>query len=70
MTDPFVGKLCFFPCLFGKIESGSSAYNLASVKENVSGRILQMHANRKKDIDAVYSGDIAAVVGVKEHHHR
>ncbi len=65
MTDPFVGKLCFFRVYSGKIESGSSAYNPGKRQRERFGRILQMHANERKDIDAVYSGDIAAVVGVK-----
>jgi elongation factor G len=64
-TDPFVGKLCFFRVYSGVLNKGSSVYN--SVKGNTEriGRILQMHANDRKDIDTVYAGDIAAAVGLK-----
>ena len=64
-TDPFVGKLCFFRVYSGKVEAGSTVYN--SVKDNRErmGRILQMHANDRKDIDCCYAGDIAAAVGLK-----
>ncbi len=64
-TDPFVGKLCFFRVYSGSLKSGSGVYN--SVKDNNEriGRILQMHANHRQDIDMIYSGDIAAAVGLK-----
>ena len=64
-TDPFVGKLCFFRVYSGTIEAGSTVYN--SVKDNNErmGRIVQMHANDRKDIDRVYAGDSAAAVGLK-----
>ena len=64
-TDPFVGKLCFFRVYSGKVEAGSTVYN--SVKDNNErmGRILQMHANHRQDIDICYAGDIAAAVGLK-----
>ena len=64
-TDPFVGKLCFFRVYSGTIDAGSTVYN--SVKDNNErmGRIVQMHANDRKDIDRVYAGDIAAAVGLK-----
>ncbi|MBQ4602300.1 MAG: elongation factor G [Clostridia bacterium] len=65
MTDPFVGKLCFFRVYSGMIEAGSAAYNSTKGTRERFGRILQMHANDRKDIDVCYSGDIAAVVGVK-----
>ncbi len=65
MTDPFVGKLCFFRVYSGKIEKGTAVYNSSKDKEERFGRILQMHANDRKDIDVCYSGDIAAAVGVK-----
>ena len=65
MTDPFVGKLCFFRVYSGKIETGTTAYNSTKGKKERFGRILQMHANDRKDIDVCYSGDIAAVAGVK-----
>ena len=65
MTDPFVGKLCFFRVYSGKIEAGSAVYNANKGARERFGRILQMHANDRKDIDVCYSGDIAAVVGVK-----
>ena len=64
-TDPFVGKLCFFRVYSGTVEAGTTVYN--SVKDNRErlGRILQMHANHREDIDIVYAGDIAATVGLK-----
>ena len=64
-TDPFVGKLCFFRVYSGTVNAGSSVYN--SVKDNTErlGRILQMHANHRQDIETVYAGDIAAAVGLK-----
>ena len=66
MTDPYVGKLCFFRVYSGSIAAGETAFNpkKKGVKERF-GRILQMHANERKDIDRVYAGDIAAVVGTK-----
>ena len=65
MTDPFVGKLCFFRVYSGSIAAGSTVYNPAKRQRERMGRILQMHANDRADIDVCYSGDIAAVVGVK-----
>ena len=65
MTDPFVGKLCFFRVYSGKIEAGTTAYNSSKDAKERFGRILQMHANDRKDIDVCYAGDIAAVSGVK-----
>ena len=65
MTDPFVGKLCFFRVYSGKIEAGTTAYNSNKGTRERFGRILQMHANDRSDIDVCYSGDIAAVSGVK-----
>ena len=65
MTDPYVGKLCFFRVYSGKIEAGTTAYNSSKKQRERFGRILQMHANDRKDIDCCYSGDIAAVVGTK-----
>ena len=64
-TDPFVGKLCFFRVYSGTVDAGSTVYN--SVKDNNErmGRILQMHANHRQDIEKVYAGDIAAAVGLK-----
>ncbi len=64
-TDPYVGKLCFFRVYSGVVEAGSTVYN--SVKDNRErmGRILQMHANHRQDIDICYAGDIAAAVGLK-----
>ena len=64
-TDPFVGKLCFFRVYSGSVEKGTAVYNSTKDKEERLGRILQMHANDRQDIDVVYAGDIAAVVGVK-----
>ncbi len=65
MTDPFVGKLCFFRVYSGTIEAGNAAYNPEKKARERFGRILQMHANERKDIDKVYSGDIAAIIGTK-----
>ncbi len=64
-TDPFVGKLCYFRVYSGSVDAGATVLN--SVKDNRErmGRILQMHANHREDIDKVYSGDIAAAVGLK-----
>ena len=66
MTDPYVGKLCFFRVYSGSISAGETAFNpkKKGVKERF-GRILQMHSNERRDIDRVYAGDIAAVVGTK-----
>ncbi|MBE6654287.1 MAG: elongation factor G [Ruminococcaceae bacterium] len=64
-TDPFVGKLCFFRVYSGVIHSGETAYNPEKKSRERFGRILQMHANSRQDIDVVYSGDIAAIVGTK-----
>ena len=65
MTDPFVGKLCFFRVYSGTVEKGTGVYNSTKDKEERFGRILQMHANDRKDIDVCYAGDIASVVGVR-----
>ena len=65
MTDPFVGKLCFFRVYSGQIEVGQTVFNSNKDTRERMGRLLQMHANERKDLDHVYSGDIAAVVGVK-----
>ena len=65
-TDPFVGKLCFFRVYSGTLESGSSVLNSNKDKKERIGRILQMHANHREDIDKVYAGDIAAAVGLKD----
>ena len=64
-TDPFVGKLCFFRVYSGSVEKGKTVMNTTKGQRERLGRILQMHANHREDIEAVYSGDIAAVVGVK-----
>ena len=66
MTDPYVGKLAFFRVYSGVLESGSYVYNSTKGKKERIGRILQMHANNRKEIDRVYSGDIAAAVGLKD----
>ncbi len=66
MTDPFVGKLAFFRVYSGILEGGSYVYNSTKGKKERIGRILQMHANNRKEIDKVYSGDIAAAVGLKD----
>ena len=64
-TDPFVGKLCFFRVYSGTCEKGKTVMNSTKGQRERLGRILQMHANHREDIDAVYSGDIAAVVAVR-----
>ena len=64
-TDPFVGKLCFFRVYRGTLNAGSSVYNSTKGNTERIGRILQMHANHRQDIDTVYAGDIAAAVGLK-----
>jgi elongation factor G len=64
-TDPFVGKLCFFRVYSGHISTGSAVYNSTKRQRERLGRILQMHANHREDIETVYSGDIAAAVGLK-----
>ncbi len=66
MADPFVGKLCFFRVYSGKLSSGSYVLNSTKNKKERIGRILQMHANHREDIDMVYSGDIASAVGLKD----
>jgi len=66
MTDPFVGKLAFFRVYSGTIESGSYIYNSSKDKRERLGRILQMHANHRQEISTVYTGDIAAAVGLKD----
>ena len=64
-TDPFVGKLCFFRVYSGVLNAGSTVYNSTKGSNERIGRILQMHANHRQDIETVYAGDIAAAVGVK-----
>ena len=64
-ADPFVGKLCFFRVYSGKVEAGSTVLNSSKDKSERMGRILQMHANHRKDLDCCYCGDIAAAVGLK-----
>ena len=65
MTDPYVGKLCFFRVYSGTVEAGTTVYNSVKDQDERIGRILQMHANNRKDIDVCYAGDIAAAVGLK-----
>jgi len=64
-TDPYVGKLCYFRVYSGTLEKGTTVLNCTKGTKERMGRILQMHSNHREDIDIVYSGDIAAVVGVK-----
>jgi len=64
-TDPYVGKLCFFRVYAGTLNAGSSVYNSTKDNSERIGRILQMHANQRQDLDTVYAGDIAAAVGLK-----
>ena len=65
MTDPFVGKLCFFRVYSGSVSTGTNVYNSTKNKKERFGRILQMHANDRSDLDVCYAGDIAAVVSTK-----
>ena len=65
MTDPYVGKLCFFRVYSGSIDAGTTVYNSTKGKRERFGRILQMHANDRSDLDTIYAGDIAAVVATK-----
>ena len=65
MTDPYVGKLCFFRVYSGTLDAGTAVYNSVKDSNERIGRILQMHANNRKDIETVYAGDIAAAVGLK-----
>ena len=66
VADPYVGKLAFFRVYSGTLETGSYVYNATKGKRERIGRILQMHANHREEIDKVYSGDIAAAVGLKQ----
>ena len=64
-TDPYVGKLCFFRVYSGTVTAGSTVYNSVKDDQERMGRILQMHANHRKDLEICYAGDIAAAVGLK-----
>ena len=64
-NDPFVGTLCFFRVYSGTVNAGTTVYNTVKDNKERMGRILQMHANHREDLDTVYAGDIAAVVGLK-----
>ena len=64
-TDPFVGKICYFRVYSGKVDAGSNVYNSVKDSKERIGRILQMHANHREDIETCYAGDIAAAVGLK-----
>ncbi len=66
MADPYVGKLAFFRVYSGTLEAGSYVYNATKKRKERIGRILQMHANNRQEIDKVYAGDIAAAVGLKD----
>ena len=65
MTDPYVGKLCYFRVYSGMVHAGDTVFNSTKGKNERLGRILQMHANERKDIDCCYAGDIAAAIGIK-----
>ena len=65
MTDPYVGKLCFFRVYSGSVSTGTNVWNSTKDKRERFGRILQMHANERSDLDVCYAGDIAAVVSTK-----
>ncbi len=64
-TDPYVGTLAYFRCYSGVLEAGSYVYNSTKGKKERVGRLVQMHANERRDIDKIYSGDICAIVGLK-----
>ena len=64
-TDPFVGSLAYFRAYSGVLEAGSYVYNSTKEKKERVGRLVQMHSNERKDIDSIYSGDICAIVGLK-----
>ena len=64
-TDPYVGKICFFRVYSGKVDAGTTVYNSVKDQDERMGRILQMHANHRQDIETCYAGDIAAAVGLK-----
>jgi elongation factor G len=66
MADPFVGKLTYFRVYSGKLEAGSKVLNVSSGRQERIGRLLVMHANDREEVDAVYAGDIAAAVGIKQ----
>ena len=66
MTDPFVGRLTFFRVYSGIVEKGATVLNSTKGKKERMGRILQMHANKREEIEQVYCGDIAAAVGLKD----
>jgi elongation factor G len=66
MTDPFVGKLCFFRVYSGTLKAGTTVYNATTGKRERCGRLLMMHANHREEIDQVFTGDIAAMVGLKD----
>ena len=66
MTDPYVGKLCYIRVYSGKLTSGSYVYNSSKGRRERVGRLVRMHANERTEIDEVYAGDIAAVVGLKD----
>ncbi len=66
MTDPFVGRLTYFRMYSGVAESGSAVYNSVKRKRERFGRLMQMHANHREDVDKVYAGEIAAAVGLKD----
>ena len=66
MTDPYVGKLTYFRVYSGKLEAGSRVLNVTTGRTERIGRILMMHANDREDVTEVYSGDIAAAVGIKQ----
>jgi elongation factor G len=66
MTDPYVGKLTYFRVYSGSLPAGSYVYNSTKDKRERVGRLLQMHANRREEIEEVYAGDIAAAIGLKD----
>ncbi len=66
MADPFVGKLTYFRVYSGKLEAGSKILNVSTGRQERVGRLLVMHANDREEVDAVYAGDIAAAVGIKQ----
>ena len=70
MSDPYVGRLTYLRVYSGVLQSGSHVLNSTKDRKERIGRILQMHANHREDMDAAYTGDIVAVVGPQALHHR
>ena len=70
VTDPYVGRLAYFRVYSGVLKSGSTVYNPVKGKRERIGRVLRMYADRREDVDEIYAGEIAAILGLKESFHR